>query len=92
MSIEQDIVTLLSPLVGGRVYPDVSPEDIRDPHIVYSVIYGAGLDHLEGDPGLKNLRLQFDCWATAKSGGGKPDGLRARRVSSINTEQQPDRP
>ena len=50
MSIEQDIVTLLSPLVGGRVYPDVSPEDIRDPHIVYSVIYGAGLDHLEGDP------------------------------------------
>ena len=42
MSIEQDIVTLLSPLVSGRVYPDVSPEDIRDPHIVYSVIYGAG--------------------------------------------------
>ena len=46
-------MTLLSPLVSRRVYPDVSPEDIRDPHIVYSVIYGAGLDHLEGDPGLK---------------------------------------
>ena len=81
MSIEQDVVTLLSPLVSGRVYPDVSPEDIRDPHIVYSVIYGAGLDHLEGDPGLKNLRLQFDCWATTKSSGG-PDGFSARRVPS----------
>jgi len=86
MSIEQDIVTLLSPLVGGRVYPDVSPEDIRDPHIVYSVIYGAGLDHLEGDPGLKNLRLQFDCWATTKAAAvGLMDSvLAAFRASTLS--------
>ena len=86
MSIEQDVVTLLSPLVSGRVYPDVSPEDIRAPHIVYSVIYGAGLDHLEGDPGLKNLRLQFDCWATTKAAAvGLMDSvLAAFRASSLS--------
>lgn len=65
--IEQDIVTLLSPLVSGRVYPDISPESVRDPHIVYAIIYGNGMDHLDGDPGLRNTRIQFDCWTTSKA-------------------------
>ena len=66
MSIEQDIVTLLSGCWRARLIR-TSPEDIRDPYIVYSVIYGAGFDHLKAIPAPRICACNPDCWQLTKA-------------------------
>jgi hypothetical protein len=68
MSIEQTIFSTLSPVCAGRVYPDIGAQSERNQHIVYTLVFESGIDHLSGDPGLRNSRYQFDCWSDTKSG------------------------
>lgn len=87
MSIEQTIFATLSSVCSGRVYPDIGAQSVRDPHIVYSLVFEAGIDHLSGDPLTRNCRFQFDCWADTKSGSvGLMESARAAiRASSMTT-------
>lgn len=49
-------------LVGTRIYPDVLPQDVTYPAIVYSRI-GAGKEHTQGkDSGLSETSMQVSGW------------------------------
>lgn len=68
MSAEASIVTTLGPLVSGRVYPSVAPEDAPMPLIVYQQISGDGLQFMDGTlPNRENGRFQISVWAQTQS-------------------------
>ena len=48
MSLEATLYTLLGPLVGGRCYPDVSPDGAAFPLIIYQQVGGQAVDYVEG--------------------------------------------
>lgn len=47
MSLEATIYTALSSLVGGRCYPDVSPDGAAFPLIIYQQVGGQAVDFVE---------------------------------------------
>jgi len=63
MNIDTLIAAALSPLVDGRVYPDVAPDKPTLPYIVYQQVGGAGLVFLEGTlPDHEGCRIQIATW------------------------------
>jgi hypothetical protein len=67
MSIDTLIVAALSPLVAGRVYPDVAPDTPVLPYIVYQQVGGEGLVFLEGTlPDHEGCRIQLATWGTRR--------------------------
>lgn len=67
MSLEATIKTLLGPLVGGRCYPDVTPDGAAFPLIVYQQVGGQAVDYVEGKVADKdNARVQVHVWATTR--------------------------
>jgi hypothetical protein len=68
MTIEAKIYNALSPLVGGRVFPDVAPLTTVRPYIVYNQVGGEALSYLENSvPSKKNGRFQFNVWADTRA-------------------------
>ena len=68
MTIEAKIFSALSPLVGGRVYPDVAPLTTVRPYIVYNQVGGIALDYLENTVSTKqNGRFQLNIWADTRA-------------------------
>ncbi|MBA1195736.1 DUF3168 domain-containing protein [Pseudomonas plecoglossicida] len=60
--IEKSIIDRLSPLVDGRVYFGVAPEDAAQPRIVIQTVSaGAGFT-LAGWDGSSDLTIQLDAW------------------------------
>ena len=67
MTVEADIFTALSPLVGARVYPDEAPEGVARPYITYQQVGGRSFVYVEGTlPDIKNGRIQFNVWADTR--------------------------
>lgn len=68
MSIESKIVTTLSSLVGGRVYPDFAPSGATFPYIVYQQVGGTAPAYLDkAVPTVRNGRFQLEVWAKTRS-------------------------
>jgi len=68
MSAEATLVTLLTGLVGGRIYPDVAKLGAALPRIVYQQVGGENITYLEGTlPDKENGRMQISCWAGKRS-------------------------
>lgn len=64
MSLESDLTALLSPLVGGRVYPLTAPNTTTKPFITYQQVGGRSVAFLEsGVVGKRNARVQINCWS-----------------------------
>lgn len=67
MSAEQSLFALLSPLVAGRVYPDVAPSGAALPRIAYQQVGGSNITYTEGAvPDTENGRMQVACWAASR--------------------------
>lgn len=67
MSIDTLIAAALSPLVGGRAYPDVAPDNPVLPYIVYQQVGGAGLVFQEGTlPDHEGCRIQIATWGARR--------------------------
>lgn len=65
--IEPAIVALLSPLVGGRVYPDLAPTNAALPRIVYQQVGGEAYAYVEKRrPSSYNGRYQVVVWAETR--------------------------
>lgn len=65
--IEPALITLLSPLVGGRVYPDVAPTNADLPRIVYQQVGGTAYAYVEKlRPSNYNGRYQITVWAATR--------------------------
>lgn len=67
--IEQDLVNHLTTdvdllaLVSARIYPNVMPQDPVLPALVYTRVDGVPVNSVRGRSGLKNYRMQIDCYA-----------------------------
>lgn len=67
MSAEAALVTLLTGLVAGRIYPDVAPSGAGLPRIVYQQVGGLVINYTEGTlPDRENARMQVVCWASTR--------------------------
>jgi hypothetical protein len=67
MSLEASLSTLLGSLVGGRVYPDVTPESAPLPLIVYQQVGGTAYEYADNTlPGEDNARMQVVVWSKAR--------------------------
>ena len=68
MTLEADLYALLSPLVAGRVYPDVGPNNAQPPYITFQQIGGQTLNYLGREiPTLRNARVQINVWAATRA-------------------------
>lgn len=67
MSLEADLTAVLSPLAGGRVYPDFAPDNAARPYIVYQQVGGPSPNYLEkAVPDGRGARMQVACWADTR--------------------------
>jgi len=68
VSVESLIVSTLTALVTGRVYPDIAPQGMTAlPRITYQQVGGQGLNFIENTPvGKKNGRFQVNVWGATR--------------------------
>lgn len=59
MSIQTDIVTALASVAGGRVYPQVAPQDAVNPFVVYRIVGNEPLMTLQGYAGTTKYTVEF---------------------------------
>ena len=62
--IQQDIFTALSTLAGGRVFPNIAPNNVQKPYVVYARVSSAPENTLADGAPIENTRLQVDCFDT----------------------------
>lgn len=68
MTIEAQLFSALSPLVSGRVFPDVAPMSTVRPYIVYNQVGGEVVSYLANTVASKqNGRFQFNVWADSRA-------------------------
>ena len=68
MSVESDLFDTIKALVSNRAYPDIAPDHVARPYIVYQQIGGEAPTFLErAVPSKKNARLQIVVWADTRS-------------------------
>lgn len=60
--IEKYLIDRLSPLVDGRVYFGVAPEDAAQPRLVIQTVSGGTGFTLSGWDGSSDLTVQLDAW------------------------------
>ena len=67
MMIEPLIFDALSPLVSGRVYPDVALDECDRPYITYQQVGGSAINFVEVTlPDKRNSRVQINVWADSR--------------------------
>lgn len=82
MSLEGDIRTALAPSVGGRVTPDVAPDDPVYPLAIYQQVGGDAIDYSEGKvPDKAQARVQV--WVWSKSRLEASTIARAQRIALV---------
>ena len=67
MSLEADLSALLSPIVSGRVYPDIGPSNVQAPYVTYQQVGGQSVNYLSREvPTLRHARMQINVWAATR--------------------------
>lgn len=64
--IETSIAARLGALAGGRVYPEIAPDDADTPRITWLVVGTNTGWVLSGWDGSEDVTLQVDAWAKSK--------------------------
>ena len=62
--IQQDLFAALSGVTGGRVFPNVAPNNVQKPYVVYARVSSAPENTLADGAPVENTRLQVDCFDT----------------------------
>lgn len=74
MTIEQAITQLLltdsavSTLVGDRIYPQVGPQEVAPPCVIYTTSEAERTPTLNGYLGLRTCAFRFDCYGGQQGG------------------------
>lgn len=72
MTVEVDIVALLSPLFDGRVFPDTAPFSTPRPYATYQQIGGLAIVLLAKDvPSTQNGFFQVNVWCDRRGDASK---------------------
>lgn len=67
MSLETSLFAVLSPLVDGNVFPDITPEPPTFPCIIYQQVGGKAFDYVDKTlPENDNARVQMLVWAKTR--------------------------
>lgn len=67
MSIEAKLYTTLSPLFGGRVFPDFAPTGTAKPYCTYQQVGGKPVNFMGAESSdKKNARIQINVWAETR--------------------------
>jgi hypothetical protein len=69
MTLDETLFATLTGLVGGRVYPDIAPEEAVRPYIVYQQIGGPAINFLDiaTIPSKKRARYQITIWSDTRA-------------------------
>lgn len=67
MTVEADLIAVLDPLVGSRVYPDVGPDNAVTPYVTYQQVGGVPVNFLAGVPDKRNGRFQINVWSRTRA-------------------------
>ena len=62
--IQQDLFAALAGVAGGRVFPNVAPNNVQKPYLVYARVSSAPENTLADGAPIENPRLQVDCFDT----------------------------
>ena len=62
--IQEQLFTALSGVVGGRVFPNIAPNNIAKPYLVYSRVASTPENTLADGVPVENTRVQIDCLDT----------------------------
>ena len=65
--IQQNLFAALAGVAGGRVFPNVAPNNVSKPYVVYSRVSIAPENTLADGASVENTRLQVDCFDTTYS-------------------------
>lgn len=83
MSIQSDIVTALSAVASGRVYPQAAPQDAAMPFVVYRRVASEPINTIHGTIAATKSTFVFECWAADYSSAlTLSDALKAAVVAS----------
>ncbi len=67
MTIESTIVSTLSSVASGRVYPSAAPQDAVTPIVIFRVVQIDPLMTLQGPTGDFKTTFMFESWASTLS-------------------------
>ena len=62
--IQQDLFAALAGVAGGRVFPNIAPNNVQKPYVVYARVSSAPENTLADGAPVQNTRLQVDCFDT----------------------------
>ena len=62
--IQEQVFTALSGVVGGRVFPNVAPNNVQKPYVVYMRVASQPENTLADGIPVENTRMQIDCFDT----------------------------
>ena len=60
--IQQDLFAALAGVAGGRVFPNVAPNNVQKPYVVYARVSSAPENTRADGAPIENTRLQVDCF------------------------------
>ena len=63
MSLQSDIVSILSSVADGKVFPQAAPFNQDVPFVVYRILNKVPVNNFCGYAGKVNYVVAFDCWA-----------------------------
>jgi hypothetical protein len=49
-------------LVGDKIYPDIVPQDVQYPFVVYTIINSLPVDFKDGQSNLEEINVQLDVY------------------------------
>ena len=68
MSAESQIFDALKSLVSNRVYPDLAPDVVTKPYIVFQQVGGSAVQFVDPTvPSKKNSRMQVSVWGDTRA-------------------------
>ncbi|MBU6206025.1 MAG: DUF3168 domain-containing protein [Bacteroidetes bacterium] len=48
--------------VGTKIYPDITPQDVQYPFVVYTIVNSLPVDYKDGQSNLEEINIQIDVY------------------------------
>ena len=58
LSAESTVIAI----VGQKIYPDLTPQDVQYPFCVYTIVNSTPIDYKDGQSNLEEVQFQIDCY------------------------------
>lgn len=55
----------ITAIVGSKIYPDLTPQDVQYPFCVYIITNSTPVDYKDGQSNLEEVQFQVDCYTNS---------------------------